>query len=80
MRCPKNHALQPIEAPSSDGECDRCGQDVFTGSLVLECCSCNYWLCAECGRKSYFSSTQVMAVEADFLDVSDNDQDPAVFF
>jgi len=47
LRCSKNHALQPIEA-CSDGQCDRCGQDVLTGSPVMACCPCDFWLCAEC--------------------------------
>jgi len=47
LKCPKNHALLPIVAPSSSA-CDRCDQDVFAGSPVWECFSCNYWLCARC--------------------------------
>jgi len=46
MRCEAGHRLQFSTA--SAGTCDRCGRPVQSGEKLLDCRSCNYYLCFGC--------------------------------
>lgn len=46
MRCEAGHLLQFSTA--SAGTCDRCGRPVQSGEKLLDCRSCNYYLCFGC--------------------------------
>jgi hypothetical protein len=45
-RCPKGHALKYFAAKS--GSCDGCRRRVVSGEYVLDCRSCNWYLCDAC--------------------------------
>jgi len=45
-KCPAGHLLQPCRA--SAGSCDGCKKKVASGDDVMECKSCNWYLCSRC--------------------------------
>lgn len=55
-QCVAGHALQPWAA--SAGQCDGCGRPVRAGQMVMDCRTCNWYLCSMCHltpvRSSFF--------------------------
>jgi len=45
-KCPAGHLLQPLKG--SAGSCDGCKARVANGDYVMECHSCNWYLCQGC--------------------------------
>mmetsp|Transcript_77513 Transcript_77513/g.171671 ORF Transcript_77513/g.171671 Transcript_77513/m.171671 type:complete len:278 (-) Transcript_77513:24-857(-) len=45
-KCPAGHMLQPCKA--EPGACDGCRKFVCKGEAVLDCRTCNWYLCDEC--------------------------------
>jgi len=45
-KCPAGHLLQPAKA--SEGSCDGCKSRVANREHVMECLSCNWYLCQRC--------------------------------
>lgn len=45
-QCPAGHRLQPWVATA--GRCDGCNQKVHDGESVMDCRSCNWYLCGDC--------------------------------
>merc|ERR1719469_309595 len=45
-KCPAGHLLQPLKG--STGSCDGCKGRVVNGEHVMECRSCNWYLCERC--------------------------------
>merc|ERR1719203_1267348 len=45
-KCPAGHLLQPFKA--SPGSCDGCKARVHSGDFVMDCRSCNWYLCQRC--------------------------------
>jgi len=48
-KCPKGHALQSL--PAKKGHCDGCGRVVRCGDMVMDCRTCNWYLCSSCHPK-----------------------------
>lgn len=44
--CPKGHELRPCKA--EPGECDICSKPVEAGELVMDCRTCNWYMCSRC--------------------------------
>lgn len=51
MMCPKGHILGPYSVPDAGG-CDGCGTRVERGEHVMDCRSCNWYLCDNCSRRA----------------------------
>lgn len=45
-KCPSGHLLQPAKA--SAGSCDGCKVRISSGDHVMECRTCNWYLCTGC--------------------------------
>jgi len=67
-KCPSGHLLQPAKA--SAGSCDGCGVRVASGDQVMECKTCNWYLCTGCHpqerepRSWFWSSISFVADKA----------------
>jgi len=46
INCPRGHPLQPWAAAA--GSCDGCNRPVHRGQMVMDCRSCNWYLCSMC--------------------------------
>jgi len=47
LRCPLGHPLQEFINDTS-GECDGCSRAIQVGEVVMDCESCDYYLCKSC--------------------------------
>jgi hypothetical protein len=54
--CPNNHEL--VLYTAIGGNCDVCNRIVFVGEQVMDCRSCNWYMCARCSRNNGFSMPQ----------------------
>jgi len=51
--CPSNHDL--VLYTAIGGNCDVCNRIVFVGEQVMDCRSCNWYMCARCARNNGFT-------------------------
>jgi hypothetical protein len=51
--CPSNHDL--VLYTAIGGNCDICNRIVFVGEQVMDCRSCNWYMCARCARNNGFT-------------------------
>ena len=49
--CPDNHRLVWYITPG--GGCDKCGGSYPSGTQVMDCRQCDYWLCMPCFEKEH---------------------------
>ena len=54
--CPSNHDL--VLYTAIGGNCDVCNRIVFVGEQVMDCRSCNWYMCARCARNNGFVMPQ----------------------
>mmetsp|Transcript_8528 Transcript_8528/g.16122 ORF Transcript_8528/g.16122 Transcript_8528/m.16122 type:complete len:193 (+) Transcript_8528:63-641(+) len=57
MDCPKGHILRQCNA--LEGSCDGCGRYIAAGETVMDCRSCNYYLCDTCHPQQEHPGTSV---------------------
>jgi len=46
-QCPAGHPLKPCPAVAA-GVCDGCGRPILANQMVMDCRSCNWYLCTMC--------------------------------
>lgn len=51
--CPSNHDL--VLYTAIGGNCDVCNRIVFVGEQVMDCRTCNWYMCARCARNNGFT-------------------------
>lgn len=54
-QCPQGHMLQPWTA--KPGACDGCGRKVNKGDKVMDCRTCNWYLCDTCHPQEIYGFT-----------------------
>ena len=69
--CPVGHALQRF-VEEEGGECDGCGAAVHAGDTVMDCRTCDWYLCGKCGPESNILHRALIAC------LTDADVEPAV--
>ena len=69
--CPSGHALQKF-VEDEGGECDGCGAAVHASDIVMDCRTCDWYLCGGCCSESNSLHSALIAC------VTDADVEPAV--
>lgn len=54
IECPAGHGLQAWIARA--GTCNGCGEDVQSGTVVMDCRQCNWYLCPMCHQRDLIES------------------------